>query len=245
MSPRRVGKILLVGIAGSLVAVLGLMLAVKLAVDSAPRYQAEIKRWVHERIGYNIDFAHVSPAFRWYGPELYFDQMELRSKDNQRVLARAAGGRVGADLWQFLRGGKLFALRIELDSPNILIARVGPSTFALGSEIVLGGEDSAWSTLALNDLPAGTLAVRQGRVTVQDWNSALPHLELRSVNLDLHRGSDLIALKVGAQLPAALGGNLSFDGTASGAGRLDALDWQIEASARGISFPGWREFLPE
>jgi len=245
MSPRRVGKILLFGIAGSLIAVLGLMLAVKLAIDSAPRYQAGIKRWVHERIGYNIDFANVSPAFRWYGPELYFDQMQLRSKDNQRVLARAAGGRVGADFWQFLRGGKLFALRIELDSPDILIARIGPSTFALGSEIVLGGEDPAWSTLALNDLPAGTLAVRQGRVTVQDWNSALPHLELRSVNLDLHRGSDLIALKVGAQLPAALGGNLSFDGTASGAGRLDALDWQIEASARGISFPGWREFLPE
>jgi uncharacterized protein (TIGR02099 family) len=245
MSPRRVGKVLLFGIAGSLVAVLGLMLAVKLAIDSAPRYQAEIKGWVHERIGYNIDFAHVSPAFRWYGPELYFDQMELRSKDNQRVLARAAGGRVGADLWQFLRGGKLFALRIELDSPDILIARVGPSTFALGSEIVLGGEDSSWTELALNDLPAGTLAVRQGRVTIQDWNAALPHLELRSVKLDLHRGSDLVALKAEAQLPAALGGNLSFDGTASGADRLDSLDWQIQAGARGISFPGWREFLPE
>ena len=245
MSPRRIGKILLFGTAGSIVAVLVLMLAVELALESAPRNQVEIKRWVHERIGYNIDFARVSPAFRWYGPELYFDQMELRSKDNQRVLARAAGGRVGVDLWQFMRGGKLFALRIELDSPDILIARVGPRTFALGSEIVLGDEDSSWSTLALNDLPAGTLAVRQGRVIVQDWNAALPRLELRSVKLDLHRGSDLIALKLGAQLPAALGGNLSFDGTAGGAGLLDTLDWQFGASARGISFPGWREFLPE
>src|SRR5450631_2526146 len=209
MSPRRIGKILLFGTAGSIVAVLVLMLAVELALESAPRNQVEIKRWVHERIGYNIDFARVSPAFRWYGPELYFDQMELRSKDNQRVLARAAGGRVGVDLWQFMRGGKLFALRIELDSPDILIARVGP----------------------------GTLAVRQGRVIVQDWNAALPRLELRSVKLDLHRGSDLIALKLGAQLPAALGGNLSFDGTAGGAGLLDTLDWQFGASARGISFP--------
>jgi uncharacterized protein (TIGR02099 family) len=245
MNPRKIGKILLFGIAGSLVAVLGLMLAVKLALDSAPRNQAEIKLWVHEWIGYNIAFVHVSPAFRWYGPELYFDQMELRSKDNQRVLARAGGGRIGVDLWQFLRGGKLFALRIELDSPDILIARTGPNTFALGSEIVLGGDDSSWSTLALNDLPAGTLAVRQGVVTVQDWNATLPHLELRSVNLDLHRGSDLIALKLAARLPDALGGNLGFDGTASGTGRLDTLDWNVQARARGISFPGWREFLPE
>ena len=245
MSARRIGKILLYGIAGSLVAVLALMLAVKLALDSAPRNQAEIKQWVHERIGYNIAFVDVSPAFRWYGPELYFDQMELRSRDNQRVLARAAGGRIGADFWQFLRGGKLFALRVELDAPDILIARIGPDTFALGSEIVLGGDDSSLSTLALNDLPAGTLAVRKGVVTIKDWNAALPSLVLRSVKLDLHRGSDLIALKLGAQLPDALGGSLSFDGTASGAGKLDTLDWRIYASARDISFPGWREFLPD
>jgi len=245
MSARRIGKIVLFGIAGSLVAVLGLMLAVKLALDSAPRNQAAIKQWVHERIGYNIAFAHVSPAFRWYGPELYFDQMELRSKDNERVLARAAGGLIGVDLWQFLRGGKLFALRIELDSPDILIARIGPDTFALGSEIVLGGDDSSWSALALNDLPAGTLAVRRGHATIQDWNAALPRLELRSVKLDLHRGSDVIALKLAAQLPAVLGGNLTFEGTASGAGKLETLDWNVQASARGISFPGWREFLPE
>ena len=75
---------MLFGIAGSLVAVLGLMLAVKLALDSAPRNQAEIKQWVHEWIGYNIAFAHVSPAFHWYGPELYFDQLELRWSTSSR-----------------------------------------------------------------------------------------------------------------------------------------------------------------
>src|SRR5271168_4368230 len=110
MSARKIGRILLFGIAGILVAMLGLMLTVKLALDSAPRNQAEIKQWVHERIGYNIAFAHVWPAFRWYGPELYFDQMELRSPDGRRVLARAGGGRIGADIWQLLQNGKLFAL---------------------------------------------------------------------------------------------------------------------------------------
>ena len=83
-----------------------------------PHYQAEIKEWVHAQTGYHIAFAHVSPAFRWYGPELYFEQLELRSKDDQRVLARAAGGRIAADIWQLIRSGKLLAGRIELDSPD-------------------------------------------------------------------------------------------------------------------------------
>src|ERR1700690_108488 len=131
MSLRKIAKILLFGIAGILLFVLTLMLGIKLALDRAHRYQAEIKEWVHRQSGYHIAFAHVSPAFRWYGPELYFDRLELRSKDDQRVLARAEGGRVGADLWQLIRSGKLFAGRIELDSPNISITRTGPNQFAL------------------------------------------------------------------------------------------------------------------
>src|ERR1700736_2511261 len=119
MALHKVGKILLYCCAGILGIFLLLMLAVKLALDRAPRYQAEIKEWVHDRIGYTIAFAHVSPAFRWYGPELYFDQLELRSKDDRRGMARAAGGRVGVDIWQLIHSGKLLAGRIELDSPNI------------------------------------------------------------------------------------------------------------------------------
>src|SRR5882757_8135518 len=146
MALRKIGKILLYCSAGILGMVLLLMLAVKLALDRAPQYQAEIKDWVHDRIGYHIAFAHVSPAFRWYGPELYFDQLELRSKDDQRVLVRAAGGRIGADVWQLIRSGKLFAGRVELDSPNISITRLGPGTFSVASEIELGGGDSSRQT---------------------------------------------------------------------------------------------------
>lgn len=245
MSLRRFGKILLIGFAGLLVLMMVLTLAVKLTLDRAPQYQAQIKEWVREQTGYHIAFAHVSPAFRWYGPELYFDQLELRSKDDRRVLARAAGGRIGADIWQLLQSGRLFALRIELDSPNIVVARVGPNTFALASEIVLGGENTSFGTLALNDFPAGILAIRNGLVTVQNWNSELPQLELHGVRMDLRRGADRVALGLTAQLPAVLGGTFRFDGSATGAGRLATLDWDVLTSARGMSFPGWRELFPD
>ena len=91
MTIRKIGKVLAFSFGGLLLLVLLAMLGVKLALDRAPQYQAEIKEWLHAQTGYHIAFAHVSPAFRWYGPELYFDRLELRSKDDQRVLARAAG----------------------------------------------------------------------------------------------------------------------------------------------------------
>src|SRR5215831_4927822 len=101
MSVRKAGKILLYCTAGLLCLLLLLTLALKLTLDRAPEHQAEIKEWVHAQTGYHIAFARVSPSFRWYGPELHFERLELRSKDGQRVLARAAGGRIAADIRQF------------------------------------------------------------------------------------------------------------------------------------------------
>ena len=221
------------------------MLALKLALERAPQYQAQIKDWVFHRTGYHIAFSHVWPAFRWYGPELYFDELELRSPDDRRVLARAGGGRIGADIWQLLQNGKLFALRVELDAPAMAIQRLGPSRFALGSEIVWGDEPSSLSRLALNDLPAGTLVIRRGRIVLQDWNAALPRLELHDVNLDVTRVAHFASASLSAQLPAQLGGRLSVSGTARGAERIVDLRWNALASASGMSFHGWRELLPD
>src|SRR5450432_3748710 len=138
MTLRKIGKVLGYCFAGLVALVLLLMLALKLVLDRAPRYQAQIKEWVHAQTGYHIGFEHVSPAFRWYGPELYLDRLELRSKDDQRILARAHGGRIGADIWQLIRSGRLLAGRIEIDSPDITVARLGPGRYAVASEIELG-----------------------------------------------------------------------------------------------------------
>jgi uncharacterized protein (TIGR02099 family) len=242
---RRTFKILLLCAAGFVALTLLLMLALKLALDRAPQYQAQIKDWVYRRSGYHIAFAHVWPAFRWYGPELYFDRMELRSPDDQRVLARAAGGRIAADVWQLLQNGKLFALRVELDAPTITIERLGPSRFALASEIVWSSEPGSLSQKALNDLPAGTLVIRHGVVVLQNWNAALPRLELRDVDFDATRVAHFVSANLSAQLPPQLGGRLSVSGTAGGAERITQLRWNVLSSASGMNFPGWRELLPE
>jgi uncharacterized protein (TIGR02099 family) len=244
MLPRKLGKIVLYAAAGFVALVLALMLGLKLVLDRAPAYQAEIKDWFYRQTGYHIAFAHVSPALRWYGPELYFDRFELRSKDDSRTLARAAGGRVGLDFWALLTSGKLFALRIELDSPDITVDRLGPTTFAIASDIVLSGEHGSLGGMTLRDLPSGTLVIRRGYVTMHGWNEALPELELRDVNFDLGRASESLRARLSAELPPLLGGHLSFSATALGKGPLPEIAWNAQASASGMLFTGWRQLLP-
>lgn len=245
MRLRRFGKILLVT-AGALVGlVVVLLLAVKLALDRVPHYQVEIKDWVHAQIGYHIAFEHVSPAFRWYGPELYFDRLELRSKDDRRSLARAAGGRIGVDVWQLVRSGKLIAGRIELDAPQIVVTRLGPHQFALASEIMLGSRDSAQPLPRLDDLPAGTLAIRGGQITLERWNASLPLLEFHDVNLDLRRDNAALSLGAALRLPTVLGGELRIDALAGGIAGFDTVSWTVRAHARDLAFAGFSRFMPD
>ena len=242
---RKLGKILGICSAGLLLLALLLMLGVKLALDRVPAYQEEIKAWVHQQTGYHIRFAHVSPALRWYGPELSFQRLELRSKDDRRVLARAARGRIGSDIWRLLSSGKLFAGRVELDSPDIVVARLGKAQFALASEIPLRHADAAATALNLDDLPTGRLVIRDGRITVAHWNPALPNLVLGNVDLDITRDAGDVAVNLDARLPPALGGKLSVAAKAHGLGDLDSIEWSADVRTRDISFTGWRQLLPE
>src|ERR1700690_1707177 len=245
MRLRKFGKILLYCAAGLLILVLALMLGIKLALDRVPEYQDELKAWVHQQTGLHIRFTHVAPSLRWSGPELYFDELELRSKDDVRVLARAAGGRIGTDIWQLVRSGKLLAARVELDSPDISITRLGPDSFALASEIELRESGAPNPTLSLDDLPAGNLIIRNGRLVVQRWNAALPELILDTVNINLRRDGDSAALGLSARLPQRLGGELNLSATAQGLGDPDTVSWSIELGPKDVEFQGWRLLLPE
>ena len=132
---------------------------------------------MYGRTGYHIAFAHVSPAFRWYGPELYFDGLELRSSDGRRVLARAGGGRIGADIWQLLQNGKLFALRVADRCADACGGAAGTEPFCdrLGGP----GAGAERAVAPHVERPARrTLVIRHGKIMVLEWNRALPRLEL-------------------------------------------------------------------
>ena len=251
MALRKVWKILLYACAGILGSMLLLMLGVKLALDRAPRYQAEIKEWVHGRIGYHIAFAHVSPAFRWYGPELYFERLELRSKDDQRVLARAAGGRDRA----WMCGIWCIAASCWPGASRSTQPTWCPSHASRPDKFRAWPPRSNWAartmtaptcpTIRLNDLPAGTLAIRGGIVILVDnWNArTLPHLELRDVELEdspRHVGGDIRGLVL-KSAGGTLGGDVTLNGAVQGPGPLEHAELDRAGPHAAICpWPGWR-----
>ena len=71
----------------------------------------------------------------------------------------------------------------------------------------MGGDNSSLETLTLNDLPAGKLVIRHAVLTLQNWNAALPQLNLQDVDLDVRaRRRRISRSSFSAQLPPVLGG---------------------------------------
>ena len=211
------------------------MLALKLALDRAPQYQAQIKDWVFQphRISHRL-------RARLAGFPLVWSRALLRSiraaLPGRPARARPGGRRADrADVWQFLQNGKLFALRIELDAPDLAIERLGPEHVrARLGDRARAASRARSPQIALNDLPAGTLVIRRGIVVLQDWNAALPELELRDVDLDLSArralrlGEPVGAVAGAARRPPELLGNRL--GGAGASRSCDGTRWRARAA---------------
>ena len=107
-----------------------------------------------------------------------------------RVLARAAGGRIGADIWQLLRSGKLFAVRIELDSPKSSSRASARTPSRSLPRSYWAARTPQRSTLTLNDLPAGS---SPSAVASSRFRTGIPHCRSSNCapsNVDLSRGAD-------------------------------------------------------
>ncbi len=244
MNLRKLKRWLLITVAVVLGLVLVLTLGLKMALDRAPQYQAQIKSWVHEQTGFYIRFAHVYPTLRWYGPELYFDRLELRSKDDLTTVAIARGGSVAVDVWQLILSAQLRAGRIRLDAPQLQIERIGPNVFRIASGLEFGsGNGSLRDTL--RNLPRGRVVVRDADVTLRHWNTALPELRFRELDVDLKRSGEHVELELSVAMPPQLHGSVRLRLGASAFDAKDGLLWSLGLRARDVSLPGWHQLLPE
>ena len=252
MNLRKLRRWLLITAALVLGLVLVLTLGLKITLDRAPQYQAQIKTWVHDQTGFYIRFAHVYPSLRWYGPELAFDRLELRSKDDKSTVISARRGSVAVDVWQLIRSARLRAGRIRLDAPTFQVVRIGPNRFSLAAGLEFGSSGGNLRD-TLRNLPRGRLVVRDADVTLRQWNAALPELRFRQVDLDLRRSGERVDLEVSVAMPQQLQGSVRLRLGASGFdapedarnAANDTLLWSVGLRARDVSLPGWHQFLPE
>ncbi len=228
----------------SLVVLVGLLLgSFSVVMARVPAYRAQMQTWLSEQAKLDIRFASITAGWRGYGPELRFTQAEVRSADQQRILAIADQGSAGFDLWQALRTWRIAAARLSLEGTELKIQRLRDGRFELVGQADWPEYESD-RAFQLDALPVGELDIRRVRISYRDLKTGLGPWLLNDMNLrvtrDISRGRDVLTLRGEAILPRSLGKTLMVEATAQGSlTQLAQLQWQATVNATQIDLAGW------
>jgi uncharacterized protein (TIGR02099 family) len=244
-SPRRKILKLTAYVAGGVFVSLALLLiAFRIVLARAPEYRAQVQTWVSERTQLDIEFARMDARWRFYGPELVFDQAVIRSADRTRNYVSARRVSLGYDLWTAISTFRLAAARLTIEAPELQVIRTLEGRFEVVGQSDLPDRDPN-QAFEPDAMPTGRLKVVDAHVSFRDLKSDRGPWIVPGVSFELIRAGSAMELEGAAELPESLGKSLRFN--AETAGKLAAandLVWRFAIEARELNLAGWAELGP-
>jgi len=227
---------------GAVLIVAGLI-AFSVALSRVAERRVEVQEWLSARSKLSVEFSALDARFRFYGPELAFSDVTVRTPDRTRVLATARSGSVAFDLWNSIRSWRLIAGRLTLESPQLGLIRTRDGRIQLAgqSELFEGPKP-----FAVENLPIGRFRVHDAVVSFQDEATPRGPWSLSGVSFSLLRTPKLLDLSGDAALPTALGQHLEFSARIVGA--LEApqeVVSTVSLEGDSLDLTGWADLLPE
>jgi uncharacterized protein (TIGR02099 family) len=227
-----------------LVILLGLAFGVfRIALAQVPDYRDQIQAFISQQSGLDIEFSELDARWRFYGPELVFENAVVSAPNGGRTLVQARRGSVALDIWASLASLRVTTGRFWLDAPQLFLIRT-----AAGRIELVGQDELPERTrpFLFDELPTGRFSISDARVTFRDLATGRGPWTFARVGLTLQRRADSMRLSGTAELPSALGKQLEF--AARSAGQLDeptALQWDFEVEGRDLALAGLADLLPD
>ena len=246
MSPRRRKLLTILAVAVGALALLlaGVLVAFRMLLARAPEYRGRVEAWVSQHTELHIDFARMDARWRYYGPELTFDQAVVMSRDRARTYVSARRVSVAYDIWAAILTFRLAAGRVTVEGPELQIVRTEAGKFEIVGQHALPDRDPS-QPFEPDALPTGRLRIADARVSFRDLKSRRGPWIVPGVSFDLRRAGAAMSIEGEVRLPANLGRSLRFD--AQTEGRLERaaeLEWRFSVDARNIDLGGWAELGP-
>lgn len=229
-----------IALAALAVLVVMALIAFQIAVSRVPQYRVQLQEWLGDKTQLSIESNGLKARLRWYGPELAFADVTVRSHDRAHVLATARGGSVAFDIWNSLRSRRLTAGRFTLDVPRLGLIRTRDG------KLRIVGQAEITKPFDIDDIPIGKLVVRNAIVDFRDEATGRGPWSLSGASFTLERLPQWLKLQGEARLPAALGESVKFSARATGdlaSSSQVASTLTFEGDA--LDLTGWGELLPD
>ena len=214
----------------------------RLWLNNSPTLAPEIVARVEQVTGLRFAFASIDARLGLRGPELVFRSAHITMPGQHDELVSARAGRVGFDVWDSLRAGRVAAARVVLEGAQLQVYLTADGIELRGQGNL--GEEGAH--LRLDELPVGRVRIEDSTVTVKDQRSDAPAWRVDRVNLELERDPHALDLSGDVRLPDALGAELTVAAHFKGdLEQLPAIEWQADIALKHAALGGWTQLMPQ
>ncbi|MGB9430514.1 MAG: YhdP family protein [Gammaproteobacteria bacterium] len=221
----------------------------RLFAPLVPGYREQTQTWASQALGYPVSIAAMGAQWGLYGPELTLEQVNILSKDHQRVVTTAREIRLGFTLGALLHGQFSRPSRIILIEPQMTLQRDTDGSIGvlgLKGSLNLGREHTDWRQVAADSLAQNAeLLIRRGQVTLIDMRTPAAPLVFSDIRLNLDNSADTHQISGRLLLPTVLGQSLSLATTVQGTGaKPEAWQWQTQMQGSALNLPRLLSYWP-
>jgi uncharacterized protein (TIGR02099 family) len=234
---RWLGWLATIGAAGLIVLAVLVGIA-RLLLPMAPEYQDDIRRFVNEATGFDVQFGRLSASWPLHGPEIRFFDVHIRTQDGRQPVLDAAELSVGINLLQLVTERRLLPGRVAVRGADVRIERQADGKVLVNAVPL---EDLLRKPRSPR-LPRLDLELRDIGVLASDAGRLVPDVSLMARQLELRLAPDSIGFEGEVDGRDELGRRFEFAGTlpaallpgASVAENAPAPEWSFSLMAEDI-----------
>jgi len=192
-----------------------LLIAFRIALARAPAYARKYRLGLGERTHLAIEFGAMDARWRFYGPELVFDDAVVRSQDRRRTFVRARRVSLAFGLWTAISTGRLAAGRISLEAPELQAVRTLDGRYEFVGQGELPERDRS-EAFEPDNLPTGRVSVINASVGFRDLKTGRGPWIVPGVSFEFRRSAVPWTLMDKLRFPLASGNRCDFPATPRG-----------------------------
>ena len=229
-------------VAGVLIAIALLVLALRIVLAGMPERADRVKAWVERQTQLRLEFSSLDARLRWYGPELVLYDLRILDRAGRQPMLAMREGSVALDLWNVLRAGEFVAGRVSFVGPEVTVLRLEDGSVRL---LGLGERPADKPLFDLDRLPAGHVQIADATVHLRDLTTRAGPWTVRDLDVVLRRDRDRVVARGSARLPESLGSRIGFEAELDGTlAEPRDLAGRVDLEAERLQLAGLASFLP-
>tara|TARA_R110002074_G_scaffold402329_1_gene607443 strand:+ start:175312 stop:179175 length:3864 start_codon:yes stop_codon:yes gene_type:complete len=188
-----------------------LVTVVRLALPEIGSYNTEIQSWVSKQMEHPVIIDGISAEWRGWTPNLYLENIDLYTQDNNKLITKLDSAHIGIDLIASIRAGEIIPNYLSVSGLDLGISRRHDGSLSISNDNDPDFNTDSTKSSALSGwlLKQKHIILENASVAWRDERSPEKETQFSDVKIELKTNLQRLQIEADISLPEQLGQSLS------------------------------------